>query len=145
MPKRRRKKGAVAPTVNCLLLCDDVLVSRGKDKHFLHGVIGGIGVASLPAPLGGYVAYVRFSNVHGEQKVRLTFEHAGDGESLFEIEASFPAQSDPLGVYTLVIPVPPFEIREAGRYMFTASHGGVPLAQSPIEIRLARPPQQEQK
>lgn len=143
MAKRRRKLRAVPPTINCLLLCDDVLISQGKGKHFLQGVIGAIGVVNLPAMIGGYVAYVRFSNVHGEQKVKLSFEPAAGGESLFEIEANFSSQSDPLGIYTLVIPVPPFLIAEAGRFMFTASHGGVPLAQSPIEIKSVRPAQEE--
>src|SRR5256885_1084597 len=83
--------------------------TKGKAKHFLQGIIGAIGVLRLPAMIGGYVAYVRFSNVHGDQKVKLAFEHAGaENDPLFEIEANFPSQSDPLGVYTLVIPVPPF-------------------------------------
>jgi hypothetical protein len=106
-------------------------------------VIGQIGVLELPTVLGGYVAYVRFSNVHGDQKVKLTFESAAGGDPLFELEANFPSQSDPLGVYTLVIQVPPFAVQEEGRFMFLASHGGVPLAQSPVEIRLVRPPPQE--
>ena len=145
MAKRRRQIRGVAPTVNCLLLCDDVLISQGKHKHFLQGIIGQIVVLELPAIIGGYVAYVRFSNVHGDQKVKLAFESAAGDDPLFEIEANFPSQSDPLGVYTLVIPVPPFAIQETGRFMFIASHGGVPLAQSPIEVRLIRPPQPEQK
>ncbi len=76
MAKRRRQIRGVAPTVNCLLLCDDVLISQGKHKHFLQGIIGQIVVLELPAIIGGYVAYVRFPDVHGDQKVKLAFESA---------------------------------------------------------------------
>jgi hypothetical protein len=120
-----------------LLLCDDVLISQGKQKHFLNGIIGLIGVKELPATIGGFVAYVRVSNVHGEQSISLVFEHSNGGNPLFSVDVGLPSQSDPLGVYTLVIPIPPFAVLEAGRYMFSVMHGGIPITQSPIEVRAA--------
>lgn len=135
----RKKKGAVpeTPTCNCALLCDDVLVSQGRGKHTLNGIIGAIGVEKLPAVLGWYVTYVRISNVYGEQRVIVNLEEAGTGEPVFEFEAKMPEQADPLGVYTLVVPVPPFRVERAGRYMFNAKSGGEILAQSPIIIQAA--------
>ncbi len=91
-----------APTSSCLLLCDDVLVSQGRQKHFLQGIIGVVGVTQLPAVIGGYVAYVRLSNVYASQKVTINFEEADTQEVLFEFEVGFPEKGDPLGVYTLV-------------------------------------------
>lgn len=138
MAKRRKKtrSSAEAPTCNCLLLCDDVLISQGKNKHSLMGIIGCIGARELPATLGGYVAYVRLSNLYGSQKVVLKFEHAETEEVVFQINAEFPPKSDPLGVYTLVLPIPLFVVRHPGRYLFTAVHDGVPFAFSPIEIKV---------
>src|SRR5438552_10287125 len=78
MAKRKKKSAAKLatepPTCNCLLLCDDVLVSRRKNKHTLQGVIGAIGVRQFPAVLGVYVAYLRVSNVYGSQKITVRFE-----------------------------------------------------------------------
>jgi hypothetical protein len=118
-------------------------MSQGKGKHFLQGIIGAIGVPELPAIIGGFVAYVRLSNVYTGQNVKLTFENA-QGEALFEISPPFPSQADPLGVHTLIIGIPPFPISEAGRYMFVANHGGIPIASSPVAIRVAQPAQEEQ-
>jgi hypothetical protein len=137
MAKRRRARARLeAPTCNCLLLCDDVLISQGKNKHNLVGIIGGIAVRELPATLGGYVAYVRLSNVYGSQTVTISIEAADDGEAVLQFEAEFPAQADPLGVYTLVVHIPAFRIERAGRYLFNAMYNDVPFAQSPLEIKL---------
>jgi hypothetical protein len=137
MAKGRRRRQAIpeAPTCNCALLCDDVLVSQGKAKHILQGVIGVIFVPEFPAVIGGFVSYVRVSNVYGAQKIVVNLENTRTGAVLFEFRVDMPTRSDPLGVYTLVVPVPPVEVAEAGRYMFSASSGGVPLAQSPIVIQ----------
>ena len=35
-------------------------------------------------------------------------------------ETDMPDDSDPLGVYTLVVPIRPFQIMEPGRYIFSA-------------------------
>jgi len=138
MAKARKKKRSEAesPTSDCLLICDDVLVSHGKDKHFLQGIIGTIIVRSLPATIGGYVAYVRLTNVYPSQSISLTFEDADSNEELFRFNANLPQKSDPLGVYTLVLKIPPFGVTHPGRYIFCARHGGVPFAQSPIRIVL---------
>jgi hypothetical protein len=143
MAKRRRKKaGGEAPTSDCVLLCDDVLISQGTGKHSLLGVIGGITVAGFPAVLGGYMAYARFSNVYAGQKITLKLISASTEESLLETEISFPAQSEPLGVYTVVTKVPHFIAREPGRYLFGAYHDGIPVATSPIVI--VGPPREEE-
>jgi hypothetical protein len=137
--RQRRRAGGESPTSDCLLICDDVLVSHGKGKHIIQGVIGAIVVRAFPARIGGYVAYVRLSNVYGGgQPVHLTFENAATGQELFRFETKLPKRSDPLGVYTMILKVPPFEVSESGRYIFSAKHGGVPFAQSPILIRSAR-------
>jgi hypothetical protein len=137
MAKRQRKprSGVESPTSDCVLLCDDVVVSQGKNKHTLVGIIGGIGVPRFPAVIGGYVTYVRLSNVYGGgQKITLRFSFAATDETIMETEARFPANSDPLGVYTLVAPIPQFVVAIGGRYIFGAYHNGVPIATSPILI-----------
>ena len=132
---RRKAKRGEAPTSDCLLLCDDVLISQGKNKHSLMGVIGGIGVTEFPAVLAGYVAYARFSNVYSGSKVEISLISADTEEPLFKARAEFPAQSDPLGVYTLVIQIKPFRVPAPGRYLFGAYHDGVAIATSPIIIQ----------
>jgi hypothetical protein len=138
MAKRKSNPGTESPTCNCILLCDDVLVSVGKGKHFLQGVIGVIAVTKLPAVLGGYVAYVRVSNVYPAQVIEIKLERASDGAVLLDARPTFPPHPDPLGVYTFLAPVPPFRVEEPGRHLFTAYHNGVPFAQTPIEIRLLK-------
>lgn len=139
MAKRKRKSSRQSPpetpTCNCALLCDDVVMSA-KGKHTLVGIIGMITVPRLPAVLGGYVTYVRISNVYGNQKVRISLEHAKSGESVFEFEVPL-QQQDPLGVHTVIAPIPVFEVEEAGRYVFQAESRGEPLAQSPIMVMVA--------
>lgn len=137
MAKRRPKKTTAvpeAPTCNCLLLCDDVILSQGKNKHFLQGIIGIIGVRELPATVGGFVAYIRISNVYGSPQITINLINAASDEAILELRVPLPEGNDPLGVYTLVVPIPPFQVRESGRYMFNAICGGIPIAQSPIMI-----------
>jgi hypothetical protein len=136
MAKRRkgRTTKTESPTSDCVLLCDDVLVSTGKDKHNLVGIIGTIAVAGFPAVIGGYVTYARFRNVYQGKKVTLKFSSASTDESLFELEIPFPPQSNPLGVYTIVLPIPQFVAKEAGNYLFGAYDDGIPIAVSPISL-----------
>jgi len=136
MAKRRKSKsaGLESPTSDCVLLCDDVLISQGKQKHNLIGIIGTIGVMGFPAAIGGYVAYARFRNVYKGKKVSLKFTSASNDESLFELEIPFPEQSNPLGVYTIVVPIAPFVVKEAGNYLFGAYDNGIPIAVSPINV-----------
>lgn len=129
---KRRKPIPETPTCNCVLLCDDV-VQSARGKHSLMGVIGMIAVAQFPAVIGGYVTYVRLSNLYPNQNAHIELERAEDGFVVFRFEVRL-EQADPLGVYTLVAVVPPFQVDQPGRYVFQAVAGGVPLAQSPIEI-----------
>lgn len=139
----RPTKKTEPPTCNCVLLCDDVLVSHAKGKHYLQGIIGVIVVPQLPATIGGYMAYVRVSNVYGTQKLRVSLDHGGSGEHLFAMEVQLPDKQDPLGLFTVVAKLPPFEVTEEGRYMFSAWSDGVQLAQSPIKIQTFKPPKME--
>jgi hypothetical protein len=138
MAKSRKKRagGVESPTSDCVLLCDDVIVSQGKHKHTLVGLIGLIGVPGFPAVIGGYVFYVRLSNVYsGGQKIVLRLSSASTDGTVMETEAMLPKESDPLGVYTLIAALPPFVVNEPGRYLFGAYHNGVPIATSPILIQ----------
>lgn len=136
--KAKRKKTALseAPTCNCLLLCDDVLESKGRGKHTLQGVIGGITVKELPATLGGYVAYVRGSNAYVRQKLTLEFIEPVEEAALFAIEVEF-ERHEPLDVFTLIVPVPAFVVEAPGRYILRAMHNNVDVASSAIMIRTA--------
>lgn len=133
--KKQQSHSSEAPTLGCILLCDDVVISQARQKHTLVGVIGGIAVKSLPATVGGYCAYIRFSNMYPGQKVLIRLEHAATADICFEVQADFSTQSDPLGVYTIVLPIGAFEIRHSGRYLFTAIHDGIPIASSPITVK----------
>jgi hypothetical protein len=145
MGKRKKKAAGEAPTSDCLLLCDDVLVSQGKHKHSLMGVISIVGVPELPAVLGGYVAYCRFSNVYAGRKLKFKLSRASTDETLLQMDAEFPAETDPIGVYTLILALPPFAVREPGRYIFGAYDDGVPIAESPIQIQTLLPATEEQR
>lgn len=139
MAKRKRHVKGVPPTCNCIMLCDDVVVSAASNKHNLVGLINGIAVRELPAVLGGYMAYVRGTNVHGEQVIRLVLESADDEEEILAIEGKFTKETHPLSVYTVMLKLPAFKVERAGRYLFSAKHNGVPIAQMSLDIRLLRP------
>lgn len=142
MAKRKGKTTrSGSPTCSCLLLCEDVIVSHGKDKHTLTGIIGAMAAPRFPAVLGNFVAYVRVSNVHLQQSVVVSFE-APDGSTCWEIEAEFVNANLPLDVYTLVARIPPFQARNPGRYMLKAAHAGVPLAHTPIQVQSLIVPQE---
>lgn len=129
---KTRRSPPETPTCNCVLLCDDVVASA-KGKHTLVGIIGLIVVPKLPAIIGNYVAYVRISNVYGNQDARISLDHAKTGDPVFEFQVPL-KQKDPLGVYTVVAPIPPFAVQDDGRYVFQVESRGEVLAQSPIEI-----------
>lgn len=144
MAKRRspqKKSLPEAPTCNCVLLCDEVTQSA-KGKHSLHGVIGIIAAPTIPAWIGGYVTYVRISNVYGLQTVRISLDRADDGVEVmaFDVQLNPP---DPLGVHTIVAVLPPFKVDQPGRYLFEAKSGQLALASSPIQIVQARQPGEE--
>jgi hypothetical protein len=137
MPRKKAgKTTAEAPTLSCLLICDDVLMSVAGAKHMLHGVIDRIVVTELPAQIGPCVAYVRLSNVYSNQHIVLSFCRASTDEEVFRFDAKSPGKSDPLGTHTLILKIPGFAVEQPGRYIFSASHGGMPFAQSPITIQL---------
>ncbi len=138
MAKKRPKKTPApqeSPTCNCIMLCDDVLVSTGKHKHTLAGVIGWIAVQEFPATIGGYVAYIRISNVYGTQSVTVSLEDPNDS-TLLEFRADLVGDRGPLDVHTLVVPIPPFAVKKPGRYVFLAKdRDGLLLAMVPIQIQ----------
>jgi hypothetical protein len=115
-------------------------VARGK--HFLNGVISKVQVQEVPAFIGPYVAYVRLSNVYSAQRIVLSFCNAATDEELFGFEAQSPDKADPLETHTLILRIPQFAVQEIGRYIFSASHHGVPFAQCPIEIVQPRQPKE---
>ena len=121
------------------MLCDDVVMSMGRHKHNLIGLINGLAVPELPAMIGGYMAYVRGSNVYGEQAIRLVLEYADTEEEVLAIEGQFSKNSDPLSVYTLVVQLPAFKVEREGRYLFSAKHDGVPIAQMSLTVKLMAP------
>lgn len=129
----RKRKLAVPPTCNCIILCDDIVQSITKGKLSLVGLIGTIVVPELPAIIGGYGVYVRGSNVHGDQKIRLVIE-TDDGDEVLGLDAGFTKDTNPLAEYTLVTRLPPFRIEQAGKYLFSAKHNGVPIAQMQLMI-----------
>lgn len=131
---RKRGRPKEAPTCNCALLCEDVLVSQARGKHMLHGVINVIFVPQLPSVVGPFVTYVRISNVYPNQTIHVSFERAEDGEKVFEFAAEPPERPDQLGVYTFVVTTPPFRLEQDGRYIFSVRSDGTPLAESPISV-----------
>lgn len=142
MGKKRAKTvrdgTSASPTCSCLVLCDDVVVSHGRGKHRLDGIIGAMNVPFVPHPVAGGVVYARVSNVHQNQKLTVTLVRADDDhEPLWEIEAEFVNRNEPLDVHTLVAKVPPFVAHRAGRYLLEARHKGVPIASVPIMIQAA--------
>lgn len=142
MAKRSRKSKPVreVPTCNCVLLCDDVVTSA-RGKHTLVGVIGMIAAQDFPTTLGGYVTYVRLSNIYPNQSVQIEMERAEDRTTMFQFDIKV-REPEPLGLYTFVVVVPPFVVDRPGKYWFQAVSDGEPLAQSPIEIVSVRPSQQ---
>lgn len=116
------------------MLCDDVVISHSQDKHNLVGIIGALGVRGTPAVSGGFVVYIRLSNVYSEQRVTVSFVSAQDDEVAWEFEAQLVSRNDPLAVHTLISRVPPFRLGKPGRYMLEAKHGGTVIAQTPIEV-----------
>ena len=131
--KKATKATAESPTSSCLLICDEVTLGIGRDRHTLHGVVNVITVDEKPAKVGPFVAYVRLSNVYPSQKIELKFCTAGEDE-VFRMDAEAPKTSDPLGVHTLILVIPQFTVEAGGRYIFSVSHGGVPFATSPIQV-----------
>lgn len=133
-----------SPTCSCLILCEEVLTSVVRGKHVLHGVIGHILVPSVPARIGPFAAYVRFQNVYPNQEVRIALRKDGDAEPVFELRGESTGGSNPLGLYTFIIAIPPFVVSAAGRYYLTASHDGVAFADSLFEIQTHAPDAQEE-
>jgi hypothetical protein len=136
-PRASSRRGpSVSPTCSCLVLCDDVIISHGRDKHQLNGIIGAMAVPFVPSVATAGVVYVRVSNVHQHQKITVRLVRADDDhEPLWAIEAEIINQNKPLDVHTLVAKVPPFLVKQAGRHVLEAMYDGVQIASVPIMIQ----------
>lgn len=144
MAKKQRPTGARPrrydpPTCNCLLLCDDVIISHLMQKHVLQGVVGAVLVASVPAAIGPFVAYIRLSNVHSSEQIDFSFVNSEDNAVLLAFNAKSPEKSDPLGVYTFMVNIPRIPVEKEGRYLFEAKSREELLAQTPVLVTI--PPQ----
>jgi hypothetical protein len=134
--KKATRQSAEAPTSSCLLICEDVFVGAGSAKHILHGIISEIFVPALPVTIVQAVAYVRLTNVYAEQNIALSFANVGTGVELFRFNSQSPKDSNPLGTHTLILKIPPFEITETGRYIFSALHNDIAFAECPVTVKV---------
>ena len=137
MAKKKRpvaKKIAEAPTSSCLIFCEDVTISVGKQLHTLHGVITDMYIPQLPALTGVGVVYMRLRNVYANQQFSLRFANLDSSEVLFEFGAQSGEASDPLGNHVIILNVPPFIMPCAGRYVFSAVHGDTTFAECVINV-----------
>lgn len=122
-----------------------MLISIAKGKHLLQGIVDRVNVEKLPATLGPYVAYVKLSNVHGAQHIEMNFCNAASEEVLFTFGATSPPENDPLAAHTLILPIPPFVVKKAGRYIFRASHAGIPFATNAIVVAVPEKPKKSRR
>jgi len=127
--KRRRTE---SPTCNSLLLCQDIVESRVTGQRVLQGIVELVRSSTFPAVVGPFAAFMRLSNVYGQQQIRVALQRGDTQESLFAFIATTHPRADPLGVVTSVIAIPPFIIPAAGRYIFSATHDGLEIASSPL-------------
>jgi hypothetical protein len=123
-------------TCNCALLCDDVLQSHIKGKHTLVGIIGAIVTPSVPTAFGPCMCYVRLANLVTAKTIVVSLEHADSAEEVLSFQVDVPEQDHPLGVCTIVAPLPPMALDKAGPYLFSVKSDGFLLAQSPIAVIL---------
>ncbi len=130
-----RAKSPARVTCSCLVLCDEVVQTHARDKHTLQGIIGAMVAPSIQPIAGPFVAYLRLSNVHSDERVTVALE-SPSGEKVWEFEAQLLNRNDPLAVHTLIARIGQFRLPASGRHMLVASHDGVPVAQSPIEVRI---------
>lgn len=119
---------------SCIILCEDAAMTVASGKHNLYGVIGSINVPAFPAMVGPFAAYVRISEVMRDQKFALSLERADNNEPVIKFETNLPVPADPLGVVTLVIPVPQFRLELPGRYLFILRADGHSLTYCPVVV-----------
>jgi hypothetical protein len=134
--KRVQPSEAEPPTSSCLLICEDILVSPSRDKHYLQGVISKIVVPKFPAMIGPLAAYVRLSNIYGSQQIEISFTSGEYEKPIFSFVAISPPSSNPLETQTIMLGLPVIKLKKTGRYLFSASHGGVPFATTTVEVVL---------
>lgn len=137
-----KRDAAEPPTCNCIILCDDIVVNQVRGKHTLAGIITAIAVRELPSMIGPYACYIRLSNVYPSARIHIGLFPDGADEPLWNFAVEMPPKTDPLGLYTMPLTVPPFGVVQAGRYLLTVISGGIPLAATPIQIMV---PETEQR
>jgi hypothetical protein len=133
--KNAKKKTGEAPTFSCILLCEDVTVSYGSDKHNLYGIVSEMFSPFLPFQTGRAVAYVRLSNFYANQRILIRFAHVETGDVIFEIPAIASKDSNPLTNHIIIAPVFPFVISRSGRYIFSALHDDIAIAECVITVK----------
>ena len=138
MPEPLDTAAAEAVTCSCLLLCEEVLVSSARPRHFVQGVISGISAAGPLAPAGPLAIYARVSNVYPGARLQIRFAHGDErSDPLFRFNVAFPdagGDTDPLMMRTFILRVPPFALPAGGRYILSAWSGETLVNQAAVEV-----------
>ena len=131
---------ALLPT---LILCDKVIIEQGTQRQTLIGIINDISVDEFPNGYGPVALYVRATGFTPQSVVRITFQHSGSSELLFD------GKSEILGVqsfdestlnFEMSVSLPGLPLPEDGLYnlSFFVDEKLLSTLQIPVRLTEAR-------
>lgn len=133
------------PTLQALLLADQVYTDRATGKHVIAGTFNGLFASEFPAVFGrATFVYLSLTNIRKKVEIRLRYVSLKDYSVLLEATPITIECSDPLATVELAVQIPPFPMPEPGSYAFEVHSGGELIGSTRMLVQ-AKPeaPQQE--
>ncbi len=107
------------PTLQALVLADQVYVDARTGKKIIAGTFSGLWASSFPTSLGRTTwAYVCLTEVQGTVPISLRYTDLASNEVLLGTKPITLQSDNPLASHELIVEVPPFPMPHAGTYVF---------------------------
>lgn len=113
MSKKETRANKPVPQCLAMILCDQIIVEQGTNKHVLIGTFSQISVAKLPAVHPAMWVFIALTEGRGEYNGLLKLLHAETNQVLFEAAGPLGFEN-PLQVLEIRMLIPPIRFEEPG-------------------------------
>ncbi len=122
----------VVPVLVAALVCDVGVTEPHTKKKSLIGIFDRLSASSFPTKRAVSL-YLKIADAQGRYELEIRFVHLNTGSVLAKAEGKLD-QSDRLASAELLIPFPPLQINEPGRYEFQVWANSTILGSTTIDV-----------
>lgn len=131
-PRLTESLSQVVPVLVAALVCDVGATEPHTKKKSLIGIFDRLSTASFPTKRAVSL-YLKIADAEGHYELEIRFVHLNSGTMVAKAEGKL-EQSDRLASADLLIPFPPLQIGEPGRYEFQVWANSTFLGSTTIDV-----------